>query len=116
MDQPPPYGPAPGFGSAPVFPGYQSYPPQHSYYQAPPPAPVAPPTGSWDTPKSTMYLVQDDRSSGFRSPLSTFGLSPGLGPGLASGLGSGSGSGLKSFLSYCSAALCCCCLWDLLHR
>ncbi|KAJ0061534.1 hypothetical protein NL108_005526 [Boleophthalmus pectinirostris] len=119
MDQPPPYAPAPapGFGSAPGFPGYQSYPPQPFYYQASSPPPPPPAAGSWDTPKNTVYLVkQEERSSGhgFGSPLASLG--PGLGSGLVPGFGSGSRGGLKSFLEACSAALCCCCLWNLLHR
>ncbi|KAM7373816.1 hypothetical protein PAMP_006516 [Pampus punctatissimus] len=127
-DQPPPYVPhpqggpvgfPPAFSSPPgTFPGspYQAYPAQtHTggdpcYYQGPPghqgpsgPCMTQPgyqsyqggPHGHWDghspcehPPKHTVFLVERDRGD--------------------------EDDGAGDCLSACSAALCCCCLWDML--
>ncbi|XP_038563433.1 cysteine-rich and transmembrane domain-containing protein 1-like [Micropterus salmoides] len=130
-DQPPPYihhppgGPsAPGFTSAysfqpASFPGspYQTFPQantgegDHAYYHGPlgpvgPPGPYLPQPGyqghqsqtthPWggpniygETPKQTVFMVGQDR-------------------------GHSNVGGKGSCLTACLAALCCCCLWDML--
>ncbi|KAL7389848.1 hypothetical protein ABVT39_010914 [Epinephelus coioides] len=129
-DNPPPYVPpvpggpsAPGFSSAyssqpATFPGspYQTFPQTYtgggdlSYYQGPT-GPQGPPgpyltqpgyqgyqSGPWEgpkmygeQPKHTVFVVDQNYDDG-------------------------GADGAESCLAGCSAALCCCCLWDMLTQ
>ncbi|XP_038156618.1 cysteine-rich and transmembrane domain-containing protein 1-like isoform X2 [Cyprinodon tularosa] len=119
-EQPPPYRPffpegpplSPGFCPPPTaYPGstYQTFPQSfpasdHTIYQpghvGPPGVSVIPPGYYGDHrgnqhhpshPPKPSVMVVDQRPD---QPQGSFG----------------------SYLAACSAALCCCCLWDLLHR
>ncbi|KAF7649795.1 hypothetical protein LDENG_00135860 [Lucifuga dentata] len=122
-EQPPPYGfpagpSAPGypsgFNSRSPAPLYQSFPAQpypsvdpsfplyYECYQSGPPGAPYPWDGSkaghmyGEMPKNTVFMVDESRRE-----------HSGGGRGLLNGVG-----GLKSCLAACSAALCCCFLWD----
>ncbi|XP_068601164.1 cysteine-rich and transmembrane domain-containing protein 1-like [Brachionichthys hirsutus] len=132
-EQPPPYFPLhPSGATAPSFPSafssqpasfpsspYQAFPQTYggqSYYQG-----SQGPTGSQGTyPSLSGYQGYPSGSGGASSPWDgkkTYGETPKQSTVFLVDQNRGAGRGAeKSCLAACSAALCCCCLWDMLTR